>query len=111
MTGMELTRRWAQTWKQVGPELEQIRLNEVRDEDNLLSLQLLARAFNPATSTQAPDQSPGIVEMQRHFAKLRRCSLLIDSTPLVSCKTSAITTAGAPVSAAASPSKGGAKPA
>ena len=27
-----------QTWKAFGPELEKIRLSEVRDEDNLLSL-------------------------------------------------------------------------
>ena len=37
-------RQWARTWKEFGPELEKIRLREVRDEDNLLSLQLLARA-------------------------------------------------------------------
>ena len=61
----------AQTWKQAGPELEKIRLREVRDEDNLLSLQLLAPAFNHATRTSVPDLSPGMVEMQRHFAKLR----------------------------------------
>ena len=72
MTEKAMIRQWAQTWKEVGPELEQIRLREVRDEDNLLSLQLLARAFNHATSTQPPDESPGMVEMQRQFAKLRR---------------------------------------
>ena len=68
----EDTRRWAQTWKLVGPELELIRLREVRDEDNLLSLKLLARAFNHATRTSVPDESPGLVEMQRLFAKLPR---------------------------------------
>jgi hypothetical protein len=44
----------------------------VRDQDNLLSLQLLARAFNHATATQPAGGSSGLVEMQRHFAKLRR---------------------------------------
>ena len=72
MTERDMIRQWAQTWKQVGPELETIRLREVHDEDNLLSLQLLARAFNQATSTHQPDDSPGMVEMQRLFAKLRR---------------------------------------
>jgi hypothetical protein len=71
MTETEMIRRWAQTWKEVGPELEQIRLREVRDEDTLLSLSQLARAFNYATSTQSPDESSGLVEMQRHLAKLR----------------------------------------
>ena len=72
MTEREMIRRWAQTWKEAGPELEQIRLREVRDEDNLRSLKLLARAFNQATSTQPPDESSGLVEMQRHLAKLRQ---------------------------------------
>jgi len=72
MTEREMIRRWAQTWKEVGPELEQIRLREVRDEDNLLSLRLLARAFNQATSSEPPSASSGLVEMQRYFAKLRR---------------------------------------
>ena len=72
MTERDMIRHWAQSWKQVGPELEALRLREVRDEDNLLSLQLLARAFNQATRNHQPDDSPGMVEMQRHFAKLRR---------------------------------------
>jgi hypothetical protein len=72
MTEKETIRLWAQTWKAAGPELEKIRLREVRDEDNLLSLKLLAPAFNHAVRTQAPDESPGLVEMQRHLAKLRR---------------------------------------
>jgi len=72
MTEKETIRRWAQTWKEFGPELEKIRLREVRDEDNLLSLSLLARAFNHATSTQPPSESSGLVEMQRHLAKLRQ---------------------------------------
>ena len=65
-------RLWAQRWKDFGPELEKIRLREVRDEDNLLSLRLLASAFNQATRSQPPDESPGLVEMQAYFAKLRR---------------------------------------
>ena len=72
MAEKDAVRLWAQTWKQFGPELEKIRLREVRDEDNLLSLQLLARAFNHAKRTQPPDTSPGLIEMQLHFAKLRR---------------------------------------
>lgn len=65
------TKQWVQTWIEAGPELERIRLREVRDEDTRLSLQLLARAFNQATATQPPDESPGIVEMQSLFAQLR----------------------------------------
>ena len=71
MTEREMIHCWVQTWKEAGPELETIRLREVRDEDNRLSLTLLARAFNHATSTQPPDESPGMVDMQRYLAKLR----------------------------------------
>ena len=66
-----MVRRWAQTWKEAGPELE-ISLREVRVEDNLQSLRLLARAFNHATSTQPPDESSRLIEMQRYLANLRR---------------------------------------
>ena len=72
MTEDEMVRRWVQTWKEYGPELEKIRLREVRDADNLLSLQLLARAFNQATREQPARESSGLVEMQRYFAKLQR---------------------------------------
>jgi hypothetical protein len=72
MSEAEKIKLWAQTWKKAGPELEAIRLGEVRNQDNLLSLRLLARAFNHATSSQPPDESSGLVDMQLHFAKLRR---------------------------------------
>jgi hypothetical protein len=72
MTEAEMIRQWVQTWKQSGPELELTRLREVRDEDQLLSLSQLARAFNYATRTQPPDESPGLVEMQHYLAKLRQ---------------------------------------
>ena len=72
MTERETIQQWVRTWKEFGPELERIRLREVRDEDNLLSLRLLAPMFNHATSTQPPDNSSGLVDMQRHLAKLRK---------------------------------------
>lgn len=72
MTEKEMIQRWVQTWKEAGPELERIRLREVRDEDNLLSLQLLAPAFEHALRTQPPDSTSGLIEMQRVFAKLRK---------------------------------------
>ena len=71
MTDQEMIRRWARTWKAAGPELERIRLLEVRDEDTLLSLELLAPAFELAARSEPPEPSSGLVEMQRHFAKLR----------------------------------------
>jgi hypothetical protein len=72
MTDQEMMKKWVQTWKEFGPELELIRLREVRDEDNLLSLRQLSSAFNFATSARPPDHSPGLVEMQRLLAKMRK---------------------------------------
>ncbi|MFN7933840.1 MAG: hypothetical protein U0R19_10955 [Bryobacteraceae bacterium] len=72
MTEREQIQRWVQTWKDAGPELERIRLRELREEDNLLSLQMLARAFNHATRTHPPDGTSGLIEMQHYFAKLPR---------------------------------------
>jgi hypothetical protein len=72
MTEKEMIRRGVETWNSAGPELERIRLRETRDEDNALSLMLLARAFNYATSNLPPSDSSGLVEMQRHMAKLRQ---------------------------------------
>src|SRR5947208_2052176 len=43
MTEKEMLRYWAQTWTSAGPELERIRLLEVRGGDNLLSGPLLAQ--------------------------------------------------------------------
>jgi hypothetical protein len=72
MEEREMMRRWVQTWKEAGPELEAIRRREVREADNLQVLALLERAFNHAVRTMPPRPSSGMVEMQKWFAKLRR---------------------------------------
>lgn len=72
MTGEDDIRRWARAWKEAGPELERIRLREVREEDNRRSLELLAPAFEHAVRTQPPEPTSGLIEMQRYLARLRR---------------------------------------
>jgi len=63
--------RWVNTWKQAGPELEAIRLEELRSTDTAQSLRMLASLFNQATRTHPPPrQDSGLVEMQRVFARL-----------------------------------------
>ena len=64
-------RRWVETWKRAGPELEAIRQQEVRDADNLKVIGLLEGAFNQALTLPMRETS-GMVEMQRYFSKLRR---------------------------------------
>lgn len=46
--------RWVNTWKQAGPELEAIRLEELRSTDTAQSLRMLASLFNQATRTHPP---------------------------------------------------------
>ena len=72
MDEREAMRRWVETWKLAGPELEAIRRKEIEKINVLESLAALEGAFNYATRNVPPDDSPGLVEMQRWFAKLRR---------------------------------------
>ena len=71
VTEKEMAALWVKTWQEYGPELERIRLREVREEDNRLSLQMLAPAFEHARLTAKLETSSGLVEMQKYFAKLR----------------------------------------
>lgn len=64
-------RRWVETWKRTGPELEAIRREEIRAANNVKVIALLEDAFNHA-ATLPPRETSGLVEMQRHLAKLRR---------------------------------------
>ena len=67
----ELVRRWGNTWKQAGPELEAIRRREVSEMDSATALAALEDAFNRATRNMPPRHSSGMVEMQRLLRKLQ----------------------------------------
>lgn len=54
MTEQEKLRLWVETWKRAGPELEAIRLREIREADNIKVLAALEDAFNHATRTLPP---------------------------------------------------------
>jgi hypothetical protein len=72
MDEREAIRRWVETWKEAGPELEAIRHREIREADNLKTLALLECAFNQALRTAPLRPSSGLVEMQAWFRKLPR---------------------------------------
>lgn len=61
-----------QHWKDVGPELDAIRREEIRSADNLQVLAQLELAFNHAVRTMPMRETSGMVEMQRLFAKVKR---------------------------------------
>jgi hypothetical protein len=72
MDDRDKIRRWVQIWQQAGPEIEAIRVREIREADNLKVIASLESAFNHATRSMPPRASSGMVEMQAIFAKLRR---------------------------------------
>ena len=72
MDEREAMRRWVETWKLAGPELEAIRLREVRELDTLETLACLEGAFNHATRNTPPRLSSGLVELHEWLAKLSR---------------------------------------
>ncbi len=71
MEERELMRRWVETWKRAGPELEAIRRREIREADNVQVVATLRGSINLATKLPVRPSS-GLVEMQRLFAKLGR---------------------------------------
>ncbi|HVV52793.1 MAG TPA: hypothetical protein VHO06_24240 [Polyangia bacterium] len=65
-------RRWAETWKVAGPELERIRREELRRIDAFAALSLLCGPADYHVAPRAPKPTSGLVEQQRLFAKRRR---------------------------------------
>jgi len=72
MDEREMIRRWVETWREAGPQLEAIRRREIREADTREVLASLEGAFNHATRSMPPRESSGMVEIQAWFAKLRR---------------------------------------
>jgi hypothetical protein len=63
-------RRWVETWKEAGPELDRVRRREIQEADTLLILASLVSAFNHAIRSLPLREGSGLVEMQKYFAKL-----------------------------------------
>ena len=72
MDEREAMRRWVETWKQAGPELEAILRKEIENIDVQKELAVLEDAFNYAVHHAHPEPTSGLVEMQDWFAKLRQ---------------------------------------
>lgn len=68
----ELLRRWVETWRLAGVELDEIRRREIESVD---TREAIRQIFGPAgpwlRDLPAPTTS-GLVEQQAWFAKLRR---------------------------------------
>ena len=64
-------KRWVETWKKAGPELEAIRRRELREIDTQRALINLADAFESCRLHFTPAPTSGLVEQQAWFKKLR----------------------------------------
>jgi hypothetical protein len=64
-----LGRRWVETWKLAGAELERIRRQELRRLDSFRSIALLCGQADYTCPPRAPRPYSGLVEQQRWFMK------------------------------------------
>ena len=62
-------RRWIETWKLAGPELEKIRRTEIRTLDGYHAIALLCGPADYTSPPRAPKPYSGLVEQQRWFMK------------------------------------------
>jgi hypothetical protein len=62
-------KRWVETWKLAGVELERIRRREIRELDTYQAIALLCGPADYTRPPRAPKPSSGLVEQQRWFIK------------------------------------------
>lgn len=62
-------KRWVETWKVAGKELERIRREELRQLDLRRTLELLCRPADYRVAPRAPKPTLGLVEQQYWFMK------------------------------------------
>jgi hypothetical protein len=67
----ELMRRWVETWRRAGPELEEIRRREIEIMDTGEAIRQLFGS-TAVYKDLPPRTTSGLVEQQAWFAKLRR---------------------------------------
>ena len=65
-------RRWVETWKLAGADLERIRRRELRQLDTYRAIELLCGSADYSRPPRAPKPWSGLVEQQRWFMKAAR---------------------------------------
>jgi len=64
-------RQWVRNWQVVGPILERLRSEALRNADTASAIEQLSDAFESARLHWTPPTTSGLVEQQRLFARLR----------------------------------------
>ncbi len=62
---------WVNNWKELGPVLERLRIEEYRSANLAETLVSLSDVTEAALKANPPQPYSGIIEMQRWFTKLR----------------------------------------
>lgn len=66
-------RRWVETWRLAGTDLERIRRKEIRELDTYKTIGLLCGTANYKRPPYAPKPWSGLIEQQRLFKKAAGC--------------------------------------
>lgn len=75
----EQLRRWSDTWRRAGPELEAIRRLELASFDFASNWRLVDDLIAAGLHSAEPRIASGLVELQRHFQKIARQQRLVPS--------------------------------
>jgi hypothetical protein len=67
-----LGKRWVETWKLAGTDLERIRRQEIRQLDTYRAISLLCGTADYTCPPRASRSSSGLVEQQRWFMQVAR---------------------------------------
>jgi hypothetical protein len=67
----ELLRRWVDTWRQAGPELDEVRRSEIESADTPEAVRQLFGTGEDPIDIPPPLATSGLVEQQAWFAKMR----------------------------------------
>lgn len=63
-------RAWVQSWQRLGPELERLRRESIRNANTQESIMRFDLAFKAALRNTPPRTTSGLVEFQRLIRKL-----------------------------------------
>jgi hypothetical protein len=63
---------WVEAWKKASPDLQRIRIEEIRAADTRAAIENLATAFQSALLHFPPEPDSGLIEQQRLFSQLKQ---------------------------------------
>lgn len=65
-------KEWVERWKRVGPILDELRREAIRNADTALAIELFDGCVELGLRMNPPRPTSGLVEQQRYFRKARR---------------------------------------